>query len=157
MSRRVPESDPKAYERPPCLERLRRQLGDLDWILARAGYVGKKWKAKVQAGAEEGKLRLDLTLKRAGGRSVMLSPVCDPDWSKSTGIGERHFWIEGNHWYDEHALGVLRDELGEKSDREKAIEKLCRLAEKTAHSVEAGDPEPLLRAVAKVKELEGLP
>jgi hypothetical protein len=157
LIRRVPESDPKAYERPPCLERLRRQLDDLDWILARAGYDGKKWKAKVQSAVEEGKLRLDLALKRAGGRRVMLSPVCDPDWSKSTGIGERHFWIEGNHWYDNHALGVLHDELGEKDEREQAIAKLCRLAEKTASRVEVDDTEPLLRAVAKVKELEGLP
>lgn len=133
-----------------CLDRLRRQLSDLEWLLDQCRFDIERWKVKLAAEKEEGKLTLVLFLSRQG-RKIVLMAVSDPEEAASHGIGQRHFWIDGNHWYDGHAVEVLTSELCP-SKSEKRVLRLCELAEEAAQQGKLGDPSELLRAARKVRK-----
>ena len=134
----------------PCLERVRRQLDALEWLLCECHFDPERWKMNLSFSEEENRPVADLVLSRRG-RRIRVGSVPDPQSSASGGIGARHFWIDGNHWYDEHAVGILTEAL-EPTEEEQQISRLCDLAEEVSNWVEAGDTSQLDRAVQKVRK-----
>lgn len=98
---------PKPRLRVPALERLKEQIEQLEWLLSESGYDPAGWEAVATSDEDVDGIVLGLSLTPKGLRAIRLSSVPDPkiDW-----LGrDRHFWIDGNHWYDEHAAGTLRE------------------------------------------------
>lgn len=135
---------------PACLVRLKRQIEELEWILGESGFDASRWKSKITTERDEGRLVLGLAFRRRSGPTVRLSSVPDPDEEDFIGP-RRRFWIDGSHWYDQHAVGTLK-ECFVPTEEERQIAELCDLAEDAAQRVETGEVEPLLRAIEKVRK-----
>lgn len=138
-------------ERVEAFSRLRRQMDDLEWLLAKAGWNARRWRVRLRIGEQDDLPVIELVLRHRELGRVHLSSVPDP-FELAQGIGARHFWVDGNHWYDEHAVGVLRDQL----EAQGVTEKLVRAAEDALSRIETGDVEPLARAIERAKERYGL-
>lgn len=134
----------------PGFERLKRQIENLEWLLAESGFDARRWKHRIAFWRDDGKIALELQLSRDG-RKIRLSSTSDPELSASHGIGERHFWIEGNHHYDEFAVGTLTELLAP-SEKEREIFRLCELAGDALNRVETGDDAELAKLIAKVRK-----
>ena len=135
----------------PCLDRLLRQLGDLEWLLREAGLDPERFQSRLSIREEQGHVAIAVVLLRRG-RKIRIGPFHDPEFSAEQGIGQRHFWIDGNHWYDEFAVGILKDFLDQRTLEERQISGLCDLVEQAAHAMELGDPSPLLKAIELVRK-----
>jgi hypothetical protein len=152
MTRRLKEPLAPALSRLKAFARLRQQMLDLEWLLAKSGWNEHRWKLSLRM-SEEGTLPvIELVLKHRELGKVSVSSVPDPAESASHGIGQRHYWIDGNHWYDEHAVGVLSDQLGAAS----AVEELCAAAVDAMARVETGDVKRLGKAIEKVRRKFGI-
>ena len=135
----------------PCINRVRRQLDDLEWLLVETGCDIGRWTAKLSFSQEEGLAAAELILTHKG-KKIRIYSSLDPERDSAFGIGQHHFIIDGNHWYDEFAVGTLRDTLG-LSPSEKQVLRLCDLAVQAAERVgRPGDVEELLKAVEKVRK-----
>ena len=151
MKQRLKEPLAPAMARVEAFARLRWQMIDLEWLLAKSGWTEGRWKARLTV-ERQGGLTLGLVLQHRELGCVRVSSVPDPEESAKAGVGSRHYWIDGNHWYDEHAVGVLQDALGASS----AVEELCRAAEDVMSRVETGEVDRLHRALSKVRRKFGL-
>lgn len=99
----------------PGLERLKRQIESLEWLLGESGFSPKEWDVRVVATRDEGQLALNLEMARKN-RTITVGADRDP--AREFFAGERHFWIDGNHWYDRFAVGTLRESLAPARERE---------------------------------------
>lgn len=89
----------------PELQGLRRQLSELEWLLEASRLDPKRWRARVTAQVVDGSVTLGVVLTKRTNAVVRVQAESRPV------DADRHFWVNGNHWYEKHAVGVLADLL----------------------------------------------
>lgn len=101
-----------------ALEALKAQIAELEWLLERAEYDPKTWKARISTYREEGQLMLSLRLSPRTNRHVDLT-CSDPHPGFETPfVGTHHFYIEGNHHYDRFAVSTMKRALAAGDDED---------------------------------------
>ena len=135
----------------PGLSMIVRQIEDIEWILRESGHDPRRWKSKVTTYLDERRVVVQVVLRHhLQRRTIELSATRDPDWSRAQGIGERHFWIDGNHWYDDFAVKTLRGRLHGKT----SVDRLRDAAKRALSSLEEPERMELEEALRGVEGTE---
>lgn len=96
----------------PELAGLRRQLSELEWLLVSSQLDPKRWRARVMAKVIDGSVTLGLVITKRTNAVVRVMAESHP------GDGDRHYWVDGNHWYEQHAVRVMTDLLTDGGEEE---------------------------------------